>query len=240
MTGRCRGFTIIEVMLFLAISGSLAVALLIGTSLAIQRQQYRDAVQSFAGFLSDQYAKVLHVENERTAKTCPLTGSLETLRGQSDCVIIGRYIASVGPTDTVDGSRYAAYPVYARKVGSTWRYALGEAAPYALNWGVKTRFSMQGELSARIALLMYRDPENGQIIMRANSGRYTSATIGEFIAGKSDSAATGDSQLARYEICVYDRGWFQNERRSVFIGARAGSSSAIQVGNATGACRDAA
>jgi type II secretory pathway pseudopilin PulG len=62
MIRRTSGFTIIEVVLFLAISGLMAIGLLAGTSMAIQRQQYRDAVQSFAGYLRDEYARVVSVD----------------------------------------------------------------------------------------------------------------------------------------------------------------------------------
>ena len=51
---RQGGFTVIEVTMFLAISGTMAIALLAGIGVAIQRQQYRDAVQSYANFLTEQ------------------------------------------------------------------------------------------------------------------------------------------------------------------------------------------
>ena len=82
MIRRTSGFTIIEVVLFLAISGLMAIGLLVGTSMAIQRQQYRDAVQSFAGYLRDEYARVVSVENDGTAK-CGAS-----VRGQSECFIV--------------------------------------------------------------------------------------------------------------------------------------------------------
>ena len=51
---RQDGFTIIEVTLFLAVSGFFAISLLVGASTAVQRQQYRDSVQSFANYLRSQ------------------------------------------------------------------------------------------------------------------------------------------------------------------------------------------
>ena len=52
------GFTIIEATLFLAISGLLIVALLVGTSNSVARHRYNDSVNSFADFLRSQIADV--------------------------------------------------------------------------------------------------------------------------------------------------------------------------------------
>lgn len=231
-----RGFTIIEVVLFLALSGGLVAVLLAGTSLAIQRQQYRDAVQSFAGFLRDEYAQVISVENLRqTDATCPIKGAVSAARGQSNCVIVGRYITTGGNVAANDGTRYQSHPVYALKQGDVWHYAYqeAEATTYELNWGVKTRFSRQSEQAAHIAMVLYRHPETGQLAVRAASGRYTQATIVALIE------ATDAPGAQRYEICLYERGWLRGQRQSVFLGARAGSSDAITVGEATKECDDA-
>ncbi|MEP6710564.1 MAG: prepilin-type N-terminal cleavage/methylation domain-containing protein, partial [Candidatus Saccharibacteria bacterium] len=54
-TQRHPGFTIIEVMLFLAISGALAVGILIGSNVAITSQRYRDSLNSLQSLLQQQY-----------------------------------------------------------------------------------------------------------------------------------------------------------------------------------------
>ena len=53
-----KGFTIIEVMLFLALSGLLLVGLLGGLGGNIARQRYNDAVQDVVNMLRDQYSFV--------------------------------------------------------------------------------------------------------------------------------------------------------------------------------------
>jgi type II secretory pathway pseudopilin PulG len=99
-----RGFTIIEVSLFLAISGFLIAGLLIGTGTTIARQRYNDSVQNFAEFLRSQYSAVINVENGRTdsvASQCvnPLDAdagvpdpSHDTDRGRTSCLIYGKLI----------------------------------------------------------------------------------------------------------------------------------------------------
>ena len=55
------GFTIIEVMLFLAISGFLVVGIIAGTGVSISRQRYNDSVQTFTQFLREQYSSVTNI-----------------------------------------------------------------------------------------------------------------------------------------------------------------------------------
>ncbi|MFV0484723.1 MAG: type II secretion system protein [Candidatus Saccharimonadales bacterium] len=59
---RRRGFTIIEVMLFLAISGFLLVGILAGTGAGIARQRYTDSVQHVAQILREQYSAVINTQ----------------------------------------------------------------------------------------------------------------------------------------------------------------------------------
>jgi type II secretory pathway pseudopilin PulG len=59
---RRAGFTIIEVMLFLAISGFLFVGILVGTGSGISRQRYNDSVQDIARILREQYSSVVNVQ----------------------------------------------------------------------------------------------------------------------------------------------------------------------------------
>jgi len=237
------GFTVIELVLFVAISGLMAATLLIGTSIAIQRQQYRDSVQSYVSFLRGQYDRVVSVQNDRlSGQACPISGSdaAASARGQSNCIILGRYIATVGEVDSVDGKRYAARSVYGLESESGWRYAMGEVdTTYELSWSARTRFSDQSADSAQMAILMYRDPDNGSIIIRANPGRYNTENIGDFFVGQTDAGLVGDSQFEAREVCVYDTGWMAGERQSVFLGSRAGSGDAITTGSASEGCGDA-
>ena len=57
-----KGFTIIEVMLFLALSGLLLVGILGGLGGNIARQRYNDAVQDVVNMLRDQYSFVTDTE----------------------------------------------------------------------------------------------------------------------------------------------------------------------------------
>lgn len=57
-----QGFTMIEVMLFLVISGLLLIGVLGGTYAAIAGQRYHDSVRSFSEFLRQIYGEVISPE----------------------------------------------------------------------------------------------------------------------------------------------------------------------------------
>jgi len=245
MGNKQKGFTIIEVILFVAISGLLTSMLMVGVNISINRQQYRDSVQSYAGFLRNEYSKVVNVENDRSKSVCPIDGAdgrSETARGQSDCVIVGRYITTFGPLGSTDGNSYRAYPVYAYRSdkGSAWVYRRGaESDKYTVNWQAKTRFSSQPKNSAYISILMYRHPETGQLDIRTDTSRFGD-NLTDFVNNKNSAGIvqSAGEQRQQREICIYDDGWLPNERLSIFLRSYAASADAVIVGNATGGCAD--
>lgn len=64
MKKRKLGFTLIEVSLFLAISGLLFFAITLGVQNSIYQQRKNDSVQSFIEFLRTAYDEVLNVQND--------------------------------------------------------------------------------------------------------------------------------------------------------------------------------
>jgi predicted nucleotidyltransferase len=95
------GFTVIELMLFLGITGALFAALMVGVSSNIIQQQYKDTVSTYANFLQNQYSEVLNTRNERDYNwNCKPDGSVAPsvgvdngeARGTTPCVLLGRYI----------------------------------------------------------------------------------------------------------------------------------------------------
>lgn len=64
-----KGFTIVEVSLFLAITSLLFFGVAAGVQSAIFQQRYNDAVQSFVEFLRGVYGGVSNVQSLNTGKT---------------------------------------------------------------------------------------------------------------------------------------------------------------------------
>lgn len=83
-----RGFTIIEVSLFLAITAILFVGITVGTNNSINQQRYSDSVNSFADFLRNVYSEVSNPQS---------FGS-----GNSDQALYGKLI-SFGQTTNIYG-----------------------------------------------------------------------------------------------------------------------------------------
>ena len=59
-----RGFTLVEVSLFLAITAAIFVSIAVGTQNSIFQQRYNDAVQNFAEVLRSVYSQVMNVQRE--------------------------------------------------------------------------------------------------------------------------------------------------------------------------------
>lgn len=94
-----RGFTVIEVMLFLAITGGLFALLMLGVNNGVTQQRYLDSVRSYKSVLQGQYSEVVNTRNEKQPASCRNDGSIdlngtsrETSRGTTKCVLLGRAI----------------------------------------------------------------------------------------------------------------------------------------------------
>lgn len=85
-----KGFTLVEVALFLGLTGLLFVGIIAGTSNSIVAQRFFDSTQSFAEFLRSVYSQVSNVEGVGT--------------GRSDLAIYGKMI-SFGQRYDLTGER---------------------------------------------------------------------------------------------------------------------------------------
>ncbi len=112
MIHRFAGFTIIEVMLFLAISGLMLAGVMIGVNTSLNYQRYNDAVSSFTDFWQEQYNLVDNVQHVQLSEASDqlyntvckakiATGTTDALRGVSDCTLVGRYVVSENGQDII-------------------------------------------------------------------------------------------------------------------------------------------
>ena len=93
-----NGFTIIEVSIFLAVTGFITAAFLAGFFSNLSRQRYTDSVQNFAEYLRTAYAEVESPQNsgkgvESMSDACKVKNSATPSKaGRSSCAIYGKYI----------------------------------------------------------------------------------------------------------------------------------------------------
>ncbi len=112
-----RGFTIIEVILFLAVTGALFAALMVGVNNGITQQRYSDSVNNYKALVQNQYTEVVSTRNANNKDwTCNSDGSVTPgspssrgIRGTSECVLLGRAIAI-----SADGKQIATSSVTGR------------------------------------------------------------------------------------------------------------------------------
>jgi len=240
---RDAGFTIIETMLFLAISGLLIVTLLAGTGASINIQRYRDSVQTFKNYLQNQYADVASVSNDRdnnwacdTNAFTEVTAGVGEVRGQSKCVIIGKYVTVVG-SKTTEYSVTAFSPTTTATGGDIdklkTQYVLNVAASSkeesTLEWGTSLAWPAQDSKAGSersVAILIIRSPDSGLLYT------FTSNTVPENPSPDTLKTllVTGASTPGQgaQTLCLDSTGLFTGENLSVYIAPFATGPSAIE------------
>ena len=233
-----NGFTIIEVMLFLAVTGALTVGLLVGSGVAIGQQRYRDSVTSLQSYIQQQYNKVINVTNDRDKSwTCDSNGTVTQTdtpsageaRGTTDCVMLGR-LMTVDETGTnlksavVVGYRSPGAVTQTNDIAEiTANYKLGTAPidqdDSSVNWGaqiVKPKTTTPMPLS----ILVIRSPLSGAMMTFVKEGVQTNA--GSMVAEENMSQPR--------DLCVNaDAGSFVGKRMEIRIEPFASSQSSIQI-----------
>src|SRR5438105_2995852 len=99
------GFTIIEVMLFLAVSAGLSAAIFGTSMLNINQQRYIDAVKSSKALLQEQYINTIRVQNpnDTNSECLDASGNTQTsTTGANDyCLVVGKLISVSGGSSIV-------------------------------------------------------------------------------------------------------------------------------------------
>lgn len=232
------GFTIIEVMLFLAITGMLAAAILVGSGVAIGQQRYRDSVNSLQAYIQQQYNKATNVTNDRgKAWTCDSNGNVSQVenasageaRGTSDCVVMGRLV-TVDATGTnltssvVVGYRTPGAAVQASDIAEiSANYKLGVAPidkdDQSVSWGARV-VKPKTTIPMPISILIVRSPLSGALLTFTKDG----------VQSNPGSMVDAGNISAQRDLCVSaDAGSFVGKRMEIRIEPFASSQSGVQI-----------
>jgi len=234
------GFTIVETVMFLAVTGLLVTAILVSTGSTINVQRYRDSVSTLKSYIQDQYSEVFNVRNEEksTDLACDsnavVTGSGDTkARGQGDCVVIGRFTTisdNALQSSTVVGFGSSSKTIASDidDLSSSYKISLlpGSESTTLMEWGTRIAWPASGPEGRApttprdIAILILRSPRSGV------SYTFTTDNINSQL---EDMIVQGDSvpgQAAR-KICVNSDGLFDNNM-SILINAFASNQSAVE------------
>lgn len=171
-----KGFTLIEVTMFLVLTAALFVAVAVGTHNSIFQQRYNDSVQNFVEFLRGIYAQVSNVENQGQGRSDKaIYGKLITFGEGYDLAeerIDGRnaiftydIIGNVGDIGTGDAktalSDLEANVIFHDAENNNY-YSSGMAASYTPKWGAKIeRTSDYTDFTGSIMIV--RHPRSGTV-----------------------------------------------------------------------------
>lgn len=248
------GFTIIETVLFLAITGLLVLGLLVAVSSSVNIQRYNDASETLKSVLQEQYSRVTNVQNARSESLrCTNAGGVEDtglgeVVGQSPCTIVGRYM-------TIHGGDINIYTVLARQHPTTINasndiadilnnYNLNLSADDVeireMEWGTEIAWPSSGagaqtpQTPREIALLFLRSPESGRVYTFSSNTTQTPAQIKDmnpdtapnFLRDILSNTPGGQSAVT---LCIESGGLFDFGKRAIFINSYASSNTAIEL-----------
>ena len=254
-----RGFTLIEVALFLAVSGALFVGVMAGMQGAISEQEKNDAVQNFAEFLRSAYSQTENVQNLVTGGSSEqaIYGKLITfgentnLKGGVNDGEIFMYTV-VGKVDNKSsGGDSTLKTLENLKVGVTEKNGtklqlMGISEGYRMRWG--TYLQPRGSYdSFKGTILIARQPNTGTIFTYYSSRVVeVNKTIKEYNSGAEANpfmktgasgltaenylTANGFSNDSQIDFCINVSGAENgNERTNVRIVKGASNASGIEI-----------
>lgn len=254
-----QGFTIIETMLVLAVTGVLIATLLVGIGSSINTQRYKDSVSAFKSLLQGEYAQVDNVTNDHPANQNEVCGAgavasenvAGVAPGQSDCVLMGRYVSVVN--DTISEASVLGYQKSTTVTSSdvadiTTNYDLGISADSikssTLEWGAQIAWPVSGVDTApstvtpappnrSIGILLIRSPSTGTTYTFTSNSVFDikSITSADLLAMVVANTGTVPGQMQRF-ICIDpspgSTGLTVPEKLSVLINQAASSANSIE------------
>jgi type II secretory pathway pseudopilin PulG len=230
------GFTIIETVLFLAVTGLLIIGVLAGVGTSINTQRYHDSVQSLQSILQDQYSEVLSVRNEKPAATMQCDSNATVTpsasgdsRGQADCVLLGQYISTTANPSQLSiarviGNAGSASMTSSSDLTNLQQYRLNTIPSlnqtYAIEWGAQlVKPITRGP--AAFSILIVRSPTSG--IVRTFIDASTSVPVRNL-----STLVTNAHLVEEARICVDATGLFGSNNSGVLIKAGATSGSGVE------------
>lgn len=221
------GFTIIETMLFLGISGLLIMGVLTGVGVSINIQRYRDSVVSLQSVLQQQFNEVANPINVREGNdVCEADGS-DVPIGQSDCVLIGKYITTVDDKNILIRNviGYNSNPFSAIGTDTEVLQAYNikvtniNSETYQIEWGSSVN-EVRSNNPINFSILIAKSPQSGLIKTYTTEETVADSNIGNIIDTnnlKSDLI-----------ICVNSNGMFAGNKMAVKLGAGAANASSVE------------
>jgi type II secretory pathway pseudopilin PulG len=238
-SSRSSGYTIIEVMLFFAVTGGLMLAVLGSASVGVNTQRYNDALNTFTAIVQQEFTNATNVVNTRSVPA-GCGGALvdDQPRGISNCFIIGR-LMNIDRNGTITKSNLVGREPGAVDSDISELELIRDYAPTidtrsseadSMSWDTAIE---RGSPAARtsVSVLMLRSPRSGNVYSYVvklpenpiSSDEQLTTTIGNLI-GESPRRNSIDQYL-----CVDRSGWVLTPSRAVKIAPYSSGPSGVSV-----------
>lgn len=227
------GFTLVEVALFLAITGLVFAGIVVGTQNSIFQQRYNDSVQNFAEFLRRAYSQVENVQSNGSGNgSTAIYGRLIVFGEEGGKNKITSYaviggIAGEGYDDLENRGTLEGLIKLDAKVSDDMM------EEYIPRWGaeIQTKDGFSGGYGVFTgAVLIVRHPETGEI--------YTFEKTGDVAYGVG-SEIVGEFEQKAVDFCVNPNGAEKSSlRKDVRIVDGAKNTSGVEVVSGEGECAE--
>lgn len=233
---RQQGFTIVEVSLFIAITGLLFLIAVLGTGNTIRAVRFTDSNRSLEAFVQLQYDDIINGLNNRNNQISCANGVVSTSSGQelgtSNCLLIGRLLVfRQGSSDV------AVYNVVGSEPASV-NYTLSDdqlitafqpkavtnaaTSTYTIPWGASpSGFKRLSDSVATNGLLLIRSPKSTRVVS------YTFKVPAVVPTDLSSAVSTDANRSKPTNFCIKSADGFGDPARLYISGG--GSQSAASV-----------
>lgn len=237
-----RGFTLIEVSLFLAITAAVFVAIAVGTQNSIFQQRYNDAVQNFAEFLRTAYSQVSNVQSEGTGRTDTAIYGKLVVFGEEDRnnkIVSYNVIGKIGEAE--GNNILDKLSSLGANILSSDGSPVGIVESYTPRWASQIQTANGWDDGYKIftgALLIVRHPSSGTIYTYAMSDNNNDDSNGLYEAieyGSESNPLSGFLNADHFkkvdvDFCVNPNGADRsNLRRDVRVVAGARNASGVEI-----------
>lgn len=227
MKSKRRGYTLVEVSLFLAVTGLLFVGVALGVQNSMYQQRFNDAVQSYAEFLRTAYSEVMNVENPvgyGNSEIAIYGKMLKFEAGEGDAVYSYDVVGSVSDEsvgNTLDAlSSVGAAACTGDAIVMNEQEIVCDTQVFRPKWQSEIQVTDSKKLF-KGAVLIVRDPSSGTVFTYINN------TDDNITIAKSDES---NFKLQGADFCIsMDNGNNLNARRDVRIIENARNVSGVEV-----------
>ncbi len=195
-TNTKQGFTVIEVMLFLGVTGLMLVGVLAGTYSSIANQRYNDSLRSFAEFLRTVYAEVSSPESlgAGNSDAQAIYGKAIVFGLDNDdsnaytATVVGDANSTVNPSEFMTELKNVNAKLFCGKPGASGTAQPTTLEEYTPRWEAQLNTTKpNGSKPFKGTVIIARSPSNGTI-----RAAYSEATfnINEQCSPSNNGAST--------------------------------------------------